>query len=45
MLELEIFVSIVQWRQSQEHDRKNIKKTENKLLIILDKTSKAVCLR
>jgi len=44
--ELEIFVGIVHWRQSQEHERKNKKgKKENKFLAILDKTSNAAYLR
>jgi hypothetical protein len=44
--ELEIFVGIDHWRQSQEHERNNKKgKKKNKFLAILDKTSNAVCLR
>jgi len=42
--ELKIFVGIVHWRQSQEHERKNKKgKKENKFLAILGQTSNAAC--
>jgi hypothetical protein len=44
MPELEIFVGIVHWRKSQEHDRKN-KKKENKFLAILDKPTNATWFR
>jgi len=45
MSELEIFISTVYWHKSKEHDRKNKKKRENKLLVILDKTSNAACFK
>jgi hypothetical protein len=41
-LELEMFISTVHWRQSQEYDRKNKKEEENKFLAILDKISNAM---